>query len=131
MSKDTLMLTPLKKALESLKKAVIQPKTEFTRDAAIQRFEYTYELCWKTLKRYFKLEAGLEEFNIKNIFREAGKANLITNVEAWFSYHEARNLTSHTYNQETAEKTFSVIQLFVPDAEKLLAKLEKIHASST
>ena len=80
MPEEILMLAPLKKSLESIKNAQAQPKKEFTRDYAIQRFEYTYELCWKTLKRYFKLEAGIDEFNIKNIFREAVKSKLITNV---------------------------------------------------
>ncbi|MBI4128210.1 MAG: nucleotidyltransferase substrate binding protein [Parcubacteria group bacterium] len=74
MDKNTaLSLAPLKKAVASLEKALAQTKDEFSRDSVIQRFEYTYELCWKSLKRYLFLNAQIEESNIKNLFREAAK----------------------------------------------------------
>jgi len=123
MSQSQLDLTPFKKAIASLEDVLAQPKNEYTRDATIQRFEYTYELAWKMLKRYLALEAGIEEFNIKNLYREAGRQQLIDNVEQWFVYHKARNLTSHTYNQRAAEETYSIIQQFFPDVKKLFAKL--------
>lgn len=95
MTKTELILTPLSKAVESLKRALAQPKDEYTRDAAIQRFEYTYELCWRMLKRYLSTETGVKEHNIKNLYREGGRQNLIDDVEKWFKYHSAKNLTSH------------------------------------
>jgi len=122
-----LILTPFRKALQSLKHALAQPKNEFTRDAAIQRFEYSFELAWKILKRHLAIETGMEEFNIKNLFREAGRQNLIADVPQWFIYHKARNLTSHTYNEIIAEETFRAAQQFISDAEKLLHKLEELH----
>jgi nucleotidyltransferase substrate binding protein (TIGR01987 family) len=124
-----LILTPLKKAIASLKKVLAQPKNEFIRDTAIQRFEYTYELSWKMLKRYLTEEAGIEEFNIKNLFRVAARIGLIDNVESWFKYQKARNLTPHTYNEKTAEETFNIVQQFLPDAEKLLVKLGAVDNS--
>lgn len=75
-----MILTPLKKALASLKLALEQPKNEFTRDAAIQRFGYSFELAWKMLKRHLKITTGTDEFNIKNLFREAGRMGLIQSV---------------------------------------------------
>ena len=129
MPDEKLILTPFKKALQSLKKAIEQPKNEFTRDAAIQRFEYTYELSWKMLKRYLKTEANIDEFNVKNIFRKAARMKLIESAEHWFEYQKVRNLTSHTYNEKTAEETYRVIQKFLPDAEKLLENLEKLDGN--
>jgi len=126
MSENRLILTPYKKALHSLSKGLKQPKDEFTRDAVIQRFEYTYELSWKMLKRYLAEETGIREFNVKNLYREAGRQNLIDNVEKWFEYHAARNLTSHTYNEITAEETYETAKRFLPDAEKLLSNLERL-----
>ena len=52
-------LSPLKKALESLKKSILQPINEFTRDSVIQRFEYCFELSWKNMKRYLESDLNL------------------------------------------------------------------------
>lgn len=120
-----ISISPFKKALSALDKAIEQPKNEFTRDASIQRFEYSFELCWKLLKRYFFLKTGIEEFQIKNIFREAAKQGLIENVDNWFIYHTARNLTSHTYNERTAEETYQAAKKFAIDARLLLENLER------
>lgn len=120
-----ISISPFKKALSALDKAIEQPKNEFTRDASIQRFEYSFELCWKLLKRYFFLKTGIEEFQIKNIFREAAKQGLIENVDNWFIYHTARNLTSHTYNEQTAEETYQAAKKFAIDARLLLENLER------
>lgn len=120
-----ISISPFKKALSALDKAIEQPKNEFTRDASIQRFEYSFELCWKLLKRYFFLKTGIEEFQIKNIFREAAKQDLIENVDNWFIYHTARNLPSHTYNERTAEETYQAAKKFAIDARLLLENLER------
>lgn len=125
------MFTPLKKALSALQEALALPKNDITRDATIQRFEYTFELTWKLLKRHLAQEAGIQEYSIKNLFRDAAKANLIENVEAWFAYLEARNLTSHTYNEKTANETYQAAKHFAVDANKLLQKLEEFYGNST
>lgn len=125
-----LILTPLRKAVTSLKKALLQSKNEYTRDAVIQRFEYTYELCWKMLKRYLSEETGTTEFNLRNLFREAARQEIIDVPETWFQYQIARNLTSHTYNEKTAEETYLVAREFAKDAEKLLIKLEALCGNS-
>ncbi|MBP6219346.1 MAG: nucleotidyltransferase substrate binding protein [Oligoflexales bacterium] len=116
--------SPLKKALAALKRSLDQPKNEFTRNSTIQCFEFSYELAWKSLKRYLSENHGVDESNIKNIYRLAAKNGLIDPVENWFEYHKSRNLTSHTYNEETAEIVYIQAAAFYPDAIKLLAKLE-------
>ena len=119
-------ILPFEKALQSLTQVLKEPKNSITRDAAIQRFEYTFELCWKLLKRYFKVNNNLDLFNVKDIFREAGKQGLIEKVEQWFEYLEARNLTSHTYDENIAEKVYSRAQAFENEALFLLEQLKKI-----
>ncbi len=123
MKENKIILSPFAKAITSLKKALNQPRNEYTRDATIQRFEYTYELSWKLLKRVLSEEYGVKESLIKNIYREAGRKELIDDVKKWFSFHTARNLTSHTYNEQTAEETYAVAKLFIIEAENLLNKL--------
>lgn len=126
MTEVSLSLEALKSALFPLQKVIQQPKDEFIRDSVIQRFEYSFELSWKTLRRYFLSNQNLDETNIKNLLREAGRHKLIDSVEDWFEYHRARNLTSHTYNQQTAEEVYLAACKFYKDATILLSRLEKL-----
>lgn len=126
MSVDSLSLKPLKDAAASLEDALKRHVDDLTRDGVIQRFEYTFELSWKTLKRYFTLNNNLKEDNVKNLFREAGKQGLIDSVERWFSYHKARNLTSHTYSEKIANEVFSVCKDFSTDVGLLIDRLENL-----
>lgn len=105
--------------------ALDQPKDEFTRDASIQRFKYTFDLACKILMRYLSTQAGIEEYNIKNVFRHAAQQHLINDVEVWFVFHKARNLTSHNSNEVTANETYEVAQRFLPEVQILLANLEQ------
>lgn len=126
-----IVLTPLRKALISLKTAIVQPKDEFVRDAAIQRFEYTYELAWKMLKRHLDESEGaatVDPLSRKDLFRLGGERGIVENVEAWFAYHRARNETSHTYDENKAEQVYEVARQFAGDAEKLLQELERRNA---
>ena len=94
---------PLNKALSSLERAMAQPINEFTRDSVIQRFEYTFELSWKLLLKILEADRPLDDGSVKGILRESGKLGYINSVETWFEFQRARNLTSHTYNEEVAE----------------------------
>lgn len=127
--KDTkLILTPFHKAVLTLEEALKQPKSVLIRDATIQRFEYTYELAWKFMKRYLESQFSEEEIDAlprKELFRYAQENGLIKNVEAWFGYHEARNATSHAYDEEIAERVYDAAVHFSSDAKQLLVELEK------
>ena len=126
-----LILTPLQKAIASLELAVKQPKNEFIRDAVIQRFEYTYELCWKFIKRDLSEDLGSESITVlsrKDLFRVAADRGIIKDPIHWFTYHKARNETPHTYNEKIAEQTYDIAVLFLKDALALLAILESKHA---
>lgn len=119
-----MLLSPLEKSLESLKDILNQPINEYIRDGVIQRFEYTFELSWKTLKRYFK-EIGREDIpgGPKPLIREAGKEGLIDDVEKWLDFLEARNKTSHIYNESEAKKVYECAKDFPVFVEKLIKEL--------
>ena len=130
---NSLNLESLEKAIEQLRSGITQshadPENELLRDGVIQRFEYTMDLSWKMIQRYLKHIAQVEESVIrtkKDLFREAGRLGLITNVEAWFGYYEARNETSHTYDPQIAEAVFKPAELFLPDAIILLKALKHV-----
>lgn len=123
-----LIIEPWQKALESLERALSMPKDEYIRDSVIQRFEYTYELSWKMLKRLMIESEGkesIEPLNRKDLFRLAGKKSIIHSVEAWFEYHKARNLTSHVYKESVAEETYNVAKRFAVDSRKLFNEINK------
>lgn len=127
---DQLILTPLGKAVNSLEKAIQQPKDEFIRDAVIQRFENTYELCWKFMRRYLSEDIGNEtvsSYSRKDLFRVAADKGLIDNPISWFTFHKARNETSHTYHEETAEATYLIAIKFLDASKSLLTKLEQLN----
>lgn len=112
----------LTKALESLRLALESPYSDIVRDASIQRFEFCIELSWKVLKK----KMGTASVAPKVVIREAAAQNLITKPEVWFEFIEARNLTSHTYNEQIAKKVFETVKMFYPEAISLLEKLNSL-----
>ncbi|MHB1286509.1 MAG: HI0074 family nucleotidyltransferase substrate-binding subunit [Leptospirales bacterium] len=131
---NSLNLDPLEKAIEKLRSGIKQshadPDNALLRDGVIQRFEYTMDLSWKMIQWYLKHIAQIEESAIrtkKDLFREAGRLMLITNIEAWFGFYEARNQTTHTYDPQVAGLVFEQAELFLPDSVRLLEALK--HAT--
>ena len=93
----------------------------------IQYFKCTYELCWKFIKRWLEtnISAGVADgVTRRELFRLAAENRLLDDVEQWMRYHEARNLTSHIYQPEIAERVYNTAHDFARDAARLLAALE-------
>ncbi len=74
-----------------------QPKTEWTRDASIQRFEFTFELAWKTTMRFARRE-GHECASPRDAWRAALQLRWIEDDTVWLDMLDDRNRTRHTYN---------------------------------
>lgn len=93
------------------------------RDSLVKRFEFTVELFWKYLKIYLEKVAlfQIEAISPKNITRTACKAKLITEEDAEhiFEMLKDRNLTSHIYQEEIAQK----IVFHIPGYYRLLEKI--------
>jgi len=130
---SSLNLYPLEKALIQLElginRAEQNTNDELLRDGVIQRFEYTIDLSWKFLQRYLKVDLQIDESSIrskKDIFREASRLKLIEDAERWITHYEARNSTSHEYNQEVAKAVYSQVLLFLPDVKKLLGIFQNV-----
>ncbi|MEW6490759.1 MAG: HI0074 family nucleotidyltransferase substrate-binding subunit [Thermodesulfobacteriota bacterium] len=98
------------------------------RAGAIQHFEFTFELCWKFLQRWLRENATPEDADHprtrKELFRLAARHRLIDDPAPWFAYADARNLTSHTYNQVQAAAVYECARRFSSDARLLLQRLE-------
>lgn len=104
-----LKLHAFQRALSQLEKALNEPVSEYLRDASIQRFEFTYELAWKTLQAYLTT-LDLIVLSPKETLKVAYQQGLITDAKAWSELHVKRNLTSHTYDEQLAEKIYSYLK---------------------
>jgi nucleotidyltransferase substrate binding protein (TIGR01987 family) len=104
MEKLKLVREDAKRALKTLKEITEQPYSVIVRDAAIQRFEYSFEIFWKFVKEYLRYEEGIISTSPKSCFREAFKVNLMSEEETIKALEmtDDRNLTSHTYHEEVA-----------------------------
>ena len=105
--------THFDKAFSQLKEAVeLAGRRRLSRLEAqglIQGFEYTHELAWKTLKDFLE-ERGVQElYGSRDTTRAAFSAGLIERGATWMDMIASRNLTSHTYNEETAAQVVSAI----------------------
>ncbi|SES87303.1 nucleotidyltransferase substrate binding protein [Anaerobranca gottschalkii] len=69
------------------------------KEGLIQRFEYTFELAWKTLKDYLEINGVNANFP-REVIKEAFRYNIIEDGEVWMDMLEKRNLLANTYDQE-------------------------------
>jgi nucleotidyltransferase substrate binding protein (TIGR01987 family) len=100
---------------------------EVLRAGVIQNFEFTYELCWKFMKRWLEtnLSPGIADGVPRiELFRLAAENKLIADVPKWMEFHLARNRTSHIYGEATAADVFACARDFFPLGHDFLAKLE-------
>lgn len=92
------------------------------KEGVVQRFEYSFELAWKTLKDYLE-EAGLviTPLTPRQVLKEAFAAKVLTDGQTWIEMLDHRNLLSHTYD-------FSVFQkAVVTIAERYLPAMNQVH----
>jgi len=133
-----LDLSPLDQAVHSLEDAITDSNDQKFMSSltssqnkliiagVIQNFEFTYELCWKFIKRWLTENIGktqVDGVTRRELFRLAAKHKLIQSVDEWMLYHQARNQTSHTYDENTASEVFTVAQGVARHAKSLLSVL--------
>lgn len=124
MANEEIVFDTYESALKSLKVTLDEPYSDLIRDATIQRFEYSVELSWKTLKRFLKIVYEVDEAAVRELFRKAERFGVVESAGQWIVYIEKRNLTSHTYNENTAQEVYQVITPFYLDAIKLLEAMK-------
>ncbi len=118
-------ITSLVKAFQTFKQGFALVKTELERDGAIQRFEFTFELSWKTMKRILSFK-GIEVNSPRDVFREAAKQKLIDDPVIWFDFLNKRNLTVHTYNQDCADEIFRSLSAFEQKVDEFIVIIRKL-----
>jgi nucleotidyltransferase substrate binding protein (TIGR01987 family) len=134
----SLDLTSMDGALASLRRALARwqatnSQDEELRDACIQRFEYTFELSWKMLKRRLELDLpdghSVDAMSFRDLIRIGAERGLVGDVDAWMIFRDKRNITSHTYNAAKAAEVATSIPSFAQHANELLANLQSRGAA--
>ena len=127
-----LDITSLVNAVERLREGLArhqqEPADEQLRDGLIQRFEYTYELCHRMLRRFIQQAAAspeeVDRMAFPHLIRTANQQGLLLgDWPAWHRYRDARARTSHTYRAETAQQVAAGIPAFLTEAEYLRDQL--------
>ena len=106
---------------------MLQPFSIIVRDAAIQRFEYTFEAFWKFVREYLKEKEGIIANSPKSCFKEIFSLGLADEEEtvALQEMTDSRNDTSHTYKEEVARAIYEKIAVFAALMEKTLEKIRE------
>ena len=99
------------KALERLKEALQEKETEIVIDGVLHRFEFTFELAWKTMKDYLEHMGIIDKTGSpREIIKSAFEYGLIKEGEKWINMMLARNALSHLYDEETSREIYSDIK---------------------
>ncbi len=114
-------------ALETLREILGEPYSVIVRDATIQRFEYTPGIFWKLMKEYLYNHEGVECNSQKSCFREASSVGLLSEEQTILCLEmtDDRNLTSHTYVEEVAERIYETIRDYYELMDTLFDHIRK------
>jgi len=109
------------------------PGDDIVRDACIQRFEFTYELSHKMLKRFLEAtSANPAEFDampFQDLIRTGSERGLLlSDWSRWKVFRIARSITSHTYDENKAREVFAIVPDFLAEALHLRDRLKEATA---
>lgn len=116
----------LGEALEQLQEMVREPETEnsYVRDATIQRFEFCFELFWKTLKKICLYEQ-YDVASPRSVLAKAFELKLVEDEALWFMMLEDRNQTTHMYRRKLASEIYYRIKNYHPAMQKAYIEMKK------
>lgn len=133
-----LDLSPLERAvaqLDTFYDLSLQPQerevmAEALRMAAIQAFEYSYELSVKMLRRYLEMTEpnpnALDDASFQNLIRLGSERGLLkSDLPVWMDFRRQRGTTSHAYDAAKAAQVHAAIPGFLLDARHLLGELQR------
>ncbi len=119
------------RALQTLSRAVAlsaeRPLSELEQQGLIQGFEFTHELAWNMLKDFLEAQGIAGLIGSRDAIRTAFKNGLIQEGETWMEMIKARNLSSHTYQLELANRLAAeILQRFYPAFVALEQKMQEL-----
>ncbi len=120
-----LQLQNFEKALLRLEAVLLLNENEVVRDSIIQRFEFTFEMAWKSLFRYLLMKQEKVAARAWDVLPVAFESGLIEEPDVWTRLREYRNDTSHEYDQNKAMAVAAYVrQAGAPTFRALLTRLQ-------
>ena len=99
------------KALAKLKQAFLEEPTELVIDGTLQRYEFTFELAWKTIKDYLDYNGIVSNISSpRNVIQQAYQSKIIKNGDIWIQMMLDRNLLSHLYDEKKSREIYENIK---------------------
>jgi nucleotidyltransferase substrate binding protein (TIGR01987 family) len=132
MTNESLDVNPLARAILRLDEGWQRYQRDISdaqiRDGLIQRFEFTYEISHKMLKRYLEYVSPTptqyDSMSFADLIRSGNEQGLLLGTwPEWKRYRDMRAKTSHTYNEDVALDVVAGIESFLAEARYLLAQL--------
>ena len=126
------LLNDLVRALAELEDALmLSPENDVIKAGCIQYFEFTFELAWKTVKRFAEDE-GIADCNSPKAALKAAFSNgWIKEEEVWLDMLSSRNKMSHTYSASSALKVFDKLPEYAKALKKLTSRLSGLKSPNT
>ena len=126
MERLKLRYQDARRALETFEEILVEPFSVIVRDAAVQRFEYTFEAVWKFIKQYLKDKEGIVCNSPKSCFKELFGLGLLMEEEtvSCLEMTDRRNDTSHTYKEEVARMIYKKLETYTILINGLLDKIQ-------
>lgn len=122
-SKGEYLKDNFKSALRRLEEVMAMERTAVIRDSAIQRFECTLDLAWKTLKTSLDETKGVVYTSPKDCIRQAFQQDMLPYDEFWITIVDLRNETVHTYNEKKADQIYDQLRNCITRFKQLEDKL--------
>ncbi len=121
-----------KKAFKNLRDAVelneTKELTKLEEQGLIKAFELVHELSWLLIKDFYQSQGDVSIQGSRDAIRLAFKRGLIENGEAFMKSIKTRQLSVHTYNEETAEKIHhDIINIYYDEFRGLLEKFAQLE----
>lgn len=114
MTKLDAMKKQFSGALARLDEIVREEKTTIVRDAAIKRFEFTFDLSWKLMRAFLEEHKGITCVSPKECIREAFHYGAIGEDVIWTQLTDLHNAIAHEYSEEFANDLFAKLpEIFV------------------
>nr|VFK34980.1 MAG: nucleotidyltransferase substrate binding protein, HI0074 family [Candidatus Kentron sp. MB]VFK77100.1 MAG: nucleotidyltransferase substrate binding protein, HI0074 family [Candidatus Kentron sp. MB] len=106
----------------ALEEKAMERFSALEQEGMIQRFQYTYELAWKTMKDYLESEGiHITPVTPRNVIKEAFAAGIIDDGQVWIDMMLHRNLLSHTYDHDRFREVLMALE------QRYLAAFAALH----
>lgn len=125
MSRKKQLIEDFESILRKWKEALDQTETELSRDAAILRFELSYEVGWKLIQVLAR-EEGYEVNSPRQAFQQAFSIGWVSDEVIWADILKARNTATHVYRETYAKSLYQELGAYYKAFNELYLSVKSL-----